>query len=304
MKSITAVTRLVLFGILLFALLIGAAGRSANAQAPSTHTLEIQYRSPEAGEVFLVWGVNGWNAPPEAGWPPNSVSKGGIVHTPMALNGDAFTIRLPLTNWTTINFGFLTTQTKDGSPVNAWEADGSKDYQVILGESDQTLEISSGLTREQLLASPPPAEPAKVFQDFRYAIQNVGEVYLVWGMNGWGLAPETDRPEGTVVENDVMRTPMQADGDAFTARVKVPAGSVLDYGFLVTKTSWGEQIEVWEADGDQDYHLAVEQDSVVEHQSHLALSSGFTLAGPWAYIAYALLGVVALFVIYFLFRRL
>lgn len=28
-------------------------------------TQEIRYNMPEAGEVFLIWGINGWNIVPE-----------------------------------------------------------------------------------------------------------------------------------------------------------------------------------------------------------------------------------------------
>lgn len=77
----------------------------------------------------------------------------------------------------------------------------------------------------------------------KYAISlpEAGEVYLVWGINGWAPAPSDLRPAGTELRPSgpknaqLMHTPMVREGDTFVAKVSVPVGTTIDYGFLITK---------------------------------------------------------------------
>ena len=41
---------------------------------------EIRYRIAGAEEVWLVWGINGWQAIPEAARPPGTVLKDNKAH--------------------------------------------------------------------------------------------------------------------------------------------------------------------------------------------------------------------------------
>src|SRR5688572_30020868 len=63
------------------------------------------------------------------------------------------------------------------------------------------------------LAQPILADNPLVTQEFQYHMPEAGEVYLVWGVNGWQLTPEETRPMGTVVQEQVMHTPMTLKGD-------------------------------------------------------------------------------------------
>jgi hypothetical protein len=104
---------------------------------------------------------------------------------------------------------------------------------------------------------------ALVTREIRYRIPKAEEVFLVWGINGWGVAPEEIRPPGTVVKNSVMHTQMGRAGDVFTAKVRAPAGATIDYGFLITKIRVAfESKAVW--DGDRDYRMILSKDSVDE----------------------------------------
>jgi hypothetical protein len=96
------------------------------------------------------------------------------------------------------------------------------------------------------------------------------EVWFVWGINGWNVAPEDLRPAGTVIADSVMRTPMSREGDTFISRVEVPTGTTIDFGFLITRDSSGSEVAVWEADGAEDFHYTVTEDGNIEVESTLA----------------------------------
>ena len=148
-----------------------------------------------------------------------------------------------------------------------------------------------------LLADNPP-----VTQEIRYDLSQAGEVFLVWGINGWAVAPEERRPAGTFVENQVMHTPMTQEGDTFVAKVQVPAGTRLDYGFQTRKWDDGSEMEEWAWDGD--YHLTAVEAGVTEVAAGLTLSPKPTAATvPSAHLL--LLGLSLVFAIgaAFLVRR-
>jgi 4-amino-4-deoxy-L-arabinose transferase-like glycosyltransferase len=244
-------------------------------QDPPPVTQEIRYHMPEAGEVFLIWGVNGWAVVPEENRPAGTVVKDRVMHTPMAREGDTFVAQVQVPSGTTVDYGFLITKTYDGAAVYVWEADGDQDYHTVAAQ-DGVVEVQTTLTLAQ---GRPPAgatDALPVTQEIRYHMPEAGEVFLIWGINGWAVVPEENRPAGTMVKDLVMHTPMVHEGDTFVARVHVPAGTTVDYGFLITKKRDGTAVHVWEADGEQDYHTAVTQDSVIEVQTKLTLAQDQT----------------------------
>jgi hypothetical protein len=109
-----------------------------------------------------------------------------------------------------------------------------------------------------------------VTQEFRYRLPEAGEVYLVWGTNNWQIVPEEQRPPGTNIEFGVMNTPMALEGDTFVAKVRVPAGTVLDYGFQTRKTRSGVPVDKWIWDGD--YRRAPVGDGVIEVKAAVTLA--------------------------------
>ncbi len=93
------------------------------------------------------------------------------------------------------------------------------------------------------------AAETQVEQNIHYFISHAGEVFFVWGINGWKPVPEELRPPGTWVKNNMLHTPMVRgkDGKSFTASIQVPADATIDYGFLITKTPRESQITpVWD----------------------------------------------------------
>jgi hypothetical protein len=239
-------------------------------QDPPPVTQEIRYHMPEAGEVFLIWGVNGWAVVPEENRPAGTVVKKAVMHTPMAREGDTFVAQVQVPSGTTVDYGFLITKTYDGAAVYVWEADGDQDYHTVAAQ-DGVVEVQTTLTLAQ---DQPPAgtvDTLPVIQEIRYHMPEAGEVFLIWGIDGWAVVPEEHRPAGTVVKKAVMHTPMVYTGDAFIAQVQVPAGATLDYGFLITKKRNGADIEaVWE--GDEDFRIVATQDGIVETETTLTLA--------------------------------
>jgi hypothetical protein len=142
-----------------------------------------------------------------------------------------------------------------------------------------------------------------VSYEIRYNNAAASEVILVWGVNGWIVLPEADRPVGTVVEDSIMKTPMIRDAETFVARVNVPAGTTIDYGFLITKDGLGAPVELWESNGGQDYHETLAQDGVTEVQSKLEPEWAGKLPPFLILGLYSLIGLVIIFVVGFVFRR-
>jgi hypothetical protein len=70
-----------------------------------------------------------------------------------------------------------------------------------------------------------------VTHEFRYYIPEADEVFLVWGINGWGLVTEKIRPPGTAIKKAAMHTPMRHEGDSFIAKVRPRSGRPLTMAF-------------------------------------------------------------------------
>ena len=103
-------------------------------------------------------------------------------------------------------------------------------------------------------------EASLVTLELRYSMLEAGEVFLVWGVSGWSVVPETIRPEGTFVDQ-VMHTPMIREDETFVAKVRVPIGVTLDYGFRVRTRHDGSAIQ-WVWDGD--HQMSVSKDDRLE----------------------------------------
>jgi hypothetical protein len=270
---------------------------------PQTYSLEIHYENPAAGQVALVWGVNGWQTLPETSRPAGTELRNGIMYTPMAVEDDSFIFRVMLPAWTTVDFGFLTTQDKEGNPVDIWEANGDKDFQTVMAEIDSTITIQAGQLSSGTSGTSGAIETQPVNLNIRYQSPTSGEVFLIWGLNGWSLAPEEARPSGTIVEGSVMHTQMLKEEGVYVANVQVVPGTVVDFGFLTTKDGRGEVVEVWEANGADDYHVSVNQDTVQEIQSQLTLQTGRTLPSIAIVGLYILVGLLVILIVGFIFRR-
>jgi len=236
----------------------------------------------DIGEPIAIYysGRRGWTFPPS--WP-------GVAWASLPQDDDE-AIRL---------FEDLRTQGADWLGIVAEHEDELwQDYPVFAAHVEHTCELvsrppdfvifrilSPGELGDLGQVDPPtPAYPADMplsNQEIRYRAPEAREVFLIWGIDGWTLAPQEARPAGTRLKNGVMHTPMAPDGDTFVARVHVPAGATIDYGFLITKTNDGATTHTWDADGNQDYHLVATHDGFVEVHPMLNMTQSPGLAGAY-----------------------
>ncbi|MGH2521104.1 MAG: hypothetical protein ACRDH2_01260 [Anaerolineales bacterium] len=254
-----------LVGCFLSALIAMGGSRPALAvetgllQEAQTVRLDFHYELPEAGEVVLVWGINGWAAVPEALRPAGTTLENNVMHTPMTHEDGRFIAIVQAPSDAIVDYGFLITKMRDGTAINPiW--DGRDDYQALATQAS-VIEIKGGVTLDKPSAFD--INAPLVTQNFRYELPGAGEVFLVWGVNGWVVVPESLRPAGTTLQNNVMHTPMTREEDTFVATVRVPSGATLDYGFLITKKRDGTAITpFW--DGSLDYQTAAIVNNTIE----------------------------------------
>jgi hypothetical protein len=219
-------------------------------------TQEIRYHMPEAGEVTLIWGINGWHTLPEETQPAGTTVKNGTIRTPTIQERDTFIAKVNVPTGVTLDYGFLITKAKDGSAVEIWDGNNNKDYHTTIKWGDVTnIRFTT--------------------QEIRYYLPQAHQVTLVWGINDWGLTPKLIRPTGTQVQNELMYTPMIREDDTFVARVRTPVGETLDYKFLITEESSNK---VWDANNEekQGYHTTTMPGGVIGIKRTPILSQGET----------------------------
>jgi hypothetical protein len=139
--------------------------------------------------------------------------------------------------------------------------------------------------------------------EIRYYMTEAEEVYIVWGLNGWHVAPEMFRPAGTNIENKlknmVMKTPMISKGDHFAAKVLVPVGTTINYGFRITNRYGIFDIvyPVW----DGDYNTIATKNDVIDIKG---VPIFFSDLSKIKFGIYLVIGITMLFGIGFFLNRL
>jgi lipopolysaccharide transport system permease protein len=270
------------------------------AQDRPLSTIEIRYHMPGAGEVALVWGIDGWKTIPEEIRPAGTALQEGAMHTPMERQDETFMATVQAPTGAMIDYGFMITKTRTGVVIGIWDSN----HDPVLAAQDGVIDAQTRFTlvQNQAIAI---TDNIQITQEIRYRLPRADEVSFVWGINGWLPLPEEARPAGTELVEGVMRTPMERLDDAFAIQVQVPAGATMDYGFLISKTHRGTTVEVWDVNGDlkQGYHTTAEQDGVSEVQAPPPIAQEIARADPgilppWlglasAIGACALLGIVA-----------
>lgn len=207
-------------------MLAGNSSPEAAATASPPVDYEFRYILAEATEATLVWGINGWQAVDLAGLPAGTQVVDGVMHTPMAKEGNAFVTRIAFPPGTTVDYGFLAGNAP-GEAEMVW--DGEQEDHFITSEKSSFIEVYSTLELPASQGAGGEVEPSLVTQEFYYRMPYAGEVSLVWGMNGWNVAPEELRPPGTVVTDNLMHTPMLREGDVFTAKIQIPPSAIQYY---------------------------------------------------------------------------
>lgn len=203
----------------------GATGHQRNSESLVTKSQPLARRQfrfvmPEAGEVSLVWGINGWQGAPEAFHPVGTKVKDHVLHTPMNRQDDTFVAQLSLPRGTSVNFCFLITKKRDTFDITWPLCEGDYHEQFT---TDGLREIRSSTSL------------ATVTQEIRYHALEAKEVHLVWGLKGWNVAPDSLWPAGTTIIDKVMHTPMVLRDGIFVTSLTVPVETPVDYGFQITK---------------------------------------------------------------------
>jgi hypothetical protein len=103
----------------------------------------------------------------------------------------------------------------------------------------------------------------------RYNSSEAGEVALIWGVNGWHMLPEAQRPTGTTIvktATEVMQTPMKRTNGSFEVTLQLPAGSAINYLFHITQTRSGVKAEAWDLNGlpERDFYTVVVANGVTD----------------------------------------
>jgi dolichyl-phosphate-mannose-protein mannosyltransferase len=227
---------------------------------------EIRYQMPEAGAVFLVWGIDGWSNVPEQLSAAGTEIKDGHMYTAMAHDGVTFVAILRVPSGATIDYVFLITKTRTNASIELWDHNGDqkRDFHTIASDDGVVMVIPS--------IKIPEDRSALVAQEIRYVMPEASEVFLVWGINGWAIVPEAARPPGTWIKKAVMYTPMTLEGDAFVAQLQVPEHAKVDYGFFITKKRDGAGVEVWESNDGENTFVAA-RPAVVEVRTRLTLDN-------------------------------
>jgi len=118
------------------------------------------------------------------------------------------------------------------------------------------------------------AGQALVGQKIRYHHSQAGEVFILWGVNGWHQTPEAQWPPGTVLNDKFAYSPMTREGNAFVITIQAPLGTIIDYCFKITKNSNGDRVDLWDINSEQvrsNYHTAVIPETIAEVYTVLPL---------------------------------
>lgn len=302
-----------LFLILLGSLLVAGCSTGDLVGKPSLPAviLEFRYHQPQAGEVFLVWGVNGWAPVPEDLRAPGTRLIDNIMNTPMEREGESFVARVNVPAWSMVEYGFLVTRLADGSKVEPqWE--GSDDFRKQVMERNDQIEITSRLdlqsiqpiieTEEPAPAASEPVVETLVDWEIRYTPTEAVEVIFVWGIDGWSPLPAEIHPAGTSLVENVMQTPMTNSDGTFSLKIQVPRGAVLDYGFLVATTRQGQVVQVRDWGSGDGYHTAVNGPGASNIDARIAPGPGRPLQNLALIAFYLLVGIVVVVLVGFLFR--
>lgn len=90
------------------------------------------------------------------------------------------------------------------------------------------------------------AEEKMISQKFVYKTSKVSEVYMVWAINFWKTPEKKFWPKNTYLKDKFAYTKMSHAGDSFFTSFTLPYATRLDYYFIMTKGSNGEDINGWD----------------------------------------------------------
>lgn len=290
---------LVILIVTYFAVQPAALSAHPAVQATSLVSQKFRYDSPEAGEVYLVWGVDGWQPLPSEARPSGTVVENNVMHTLMTIDGPSFVTEIQVPAGTTIDYGFQTRRDKDGNVIE-WVWDGDYQTTALTDEVvNTTARVEANQDHEEKAVF---GDGSLVAQELHYHMPEAGEVNLVWGINGWAPVPEEMRPSGTIIKNSLLFTPMERQGNEFVVKIQAPAGTKIDYVFHISQSADGQMRDIWDTNGGVgiDYHTVAEQDDTVAIQPSAVIKFQTTVDDPdfrisWSVLLFLLAGGCTIF---------
>ena len=105
---------------------------------PSITVTKVRYKMPEAGEVWLVWGVSDWRPVDPSLRPSGTEVRKGVMHSPMKRVGDIFAVDLRSPSGSALNGGFLITKSANGADLRVWDYAGESAFRQ---DDDRQAEI-------------------------------------------------------------------------------------------------------------------------------------------------------------------
>jgi hypothetical protein len=94
-------------------------------EKPAAAQKTVRYRSWDASEVFLVWGIDGWFPVSPSIRPSGTRIRLNRMYTPMAHYGEIFEMRVNVPSGSKLDCGFLITRAKGISDLTRPIWDGS-----------------------------------------------------------------------------------------------------------------------------------------------------------------------------------
>ncbi len=198
--------------------------------------VDVRYTRPDATEVRLVWGVNGWHTTDIAQSDSTRVEK-NVMLTPMRQRAGAFVAQIKLPAGATFNYGFLART----GPKRGFQWESARD---VVANADTVIARVDSITSAKRRT----ATTALLQRTISYTAPGAGAVTLAWGVDGWGTVPQALRSGRAQLKDKVMITRMERRGKSFSATVDVPAGSTLNHGYIISDRSgiWDLTIPLWD----------------------------------------------------------
>jgi hypothetical protein len=139
---------------------------------------DFRYRLDGAGEIILVWGVDGWRVVPQAAEPGKTIVEDDLMQTRMSRERGVFTATVRVPEGAVMNYGFLVTD-KPGfldlvSPLWDERSDSTRAAAGL-----PTVDIRSSLTL--------PDEWAEVREEWRVWLRGLAFVAGLWVLLYLGL---------------------------------------------------------------------------------------------------------------------
>jgi phosphoglycerol transferase MdoB-like AlkP superfamily enzyme len=102
---------------------------------------EIRYENSSASEVYMVWGINSWQIPPQDIMPPGSFVRDKLVYTPMSRFNGTFSSVFDVPAGTSIDYVFWITRGPLDLGTDVWDTNGKKgkDFHTVVEKDGATL---------------------------------------------------------------------------------------------------------------------------------------------------------------------